>query len=237
MIARAALRSSLRAAKAPSPLAQLGARRGYAEAVSDKLKLSFILPHEEEQQTHDRMRCSESRKHAAWKDWQSWRWNAWGAVDAVVQVTLNSSSQLDGSEEEEEQHGMPLASESTANAIYNSTEVTQVNIAASTGDMGILASHVPSVEELRPGVLEVVESSGTKKWFVSGGFATVHPNNKLVVNAIEAYPLDNFSTEAVRSALSEAQRVASSSSSAEAKAEAEIEIEVYTALQAALGRS
>lgn len=37
------------------------------------------------------------------------------AVDAVVQVTLNSSSQLDGSEEEEEQHGMPLASESTAN--------------------------------------------------------------------------------------------------------------------------
>lgn len=46
MIARAALRSSLRAAKAPSPLAQLGARRGYAEAVSDKLKLSFILPHE-----------------------------------------------------------------------------------------------------------------------------------------------------------------------------------------------
>jgi F-type H+-transporting ATPase subunit delta len=124
-----------------------------------------------------------------------------------------------------------------AQAIYNSTEVTQVNIAASTGDMGILASHVPSVEELRPGVLEVVESSGTKKWFVSGGFATVHPNNKLVVNAIEAYPLDNFSTEAVRSALSEAQRVASSSSSAEAKAEAEIEIEVYTALQAALGRS
>ncbi|SPO21777.1 probable ATP synthase delta chain precursor, mitochondrial [Ustilago trichophora] len=168
MIARAAIRSALRATKAPSPLSQLGARRGYAEAVSDKLKLSFILPHE---------------------------------------------------------------------AIYNSTEVTQVNIASSTGDMGILASHVPAVEELRPGVLEVVESSGTKKWFVSGGFATVHPNNKLVVNAIEAYPLENFSAEAVRSALSEAQRVASSSSSAEAKAEAEIEIEVYTALQAALGRS
>lgn len=125
----------------------------------------------------------------------------------------------------------------TTQAIYNSTEVTQVNIASSTGDMGILASHVPAVEELRPGVLEVVESSGSKKWFVSGGFATVHPNNKLVVNAIEAYPLEQFSAEAVRSALSEAQRVASSGSSAEAKAEAEIEIEVYTALQAALGRS
>lgn len=46
MIARAAFRSALRATKAPSPLSQLGARRGYAEAVSEKLKLSFILPHE-----------------------------------------------------------------------------------------------------------------------------------------------------------------------------------------------
>jgi hypothetical protein len=31
---------------------------------------------------------------------------------------------------------------------------------------------------------------------VSGGFATVHPNNKLTVNVIEAAPLDAFSAEA-----------------------------------------
>ena len=44
--------------------------------------------------------------------------------------------------------------------------MTQVNIAAATGDMGILASHVPSVEPLRPGVVEVIESSGqSSKWF------------------------------------------------------------------------
>lgn len=30
---------------------------------------------------------------------------------------------------------------------------------------------------------------------VSGGFATVHPNNKLTVNVIEAAPLDAFSAE------------------------------------------
>lgn len=50
-------------------------------------------------------------------------------------------------------------------AIFDSQEVTQVNISAATGDMGILASHVPSVEELKPGLFEVIESSGTKKWF------------------------------------------------------------------------
>ena len=44
--------------------------------------------------------------------------------------------------------------------------MTQVNIAAATGDMGILANHVPSIEPLRPGVVEVIESgSATKKWF------------------------------------------------------------------------
>ena len=30
---------------------------------------------------------------------------------------------------------------------------------------------------------------------VSGGFATVHPNNKLTVNVVEAAPLDAFSAE------------------------------------------
>ena len=50
--------------------------------------------------------------------------------------------------------------------MYSSTDVVQVNIAAATGDMGILANHVPSIEPLRPGVVEVVESgNASTKWF------------------------------------------------------------------------
>lgn len=30
---------------------------------------------------------------------------------------------------------------------------------------------------------------------VSGGFATVHPNNRLTINAVEAAPLEDFSLE------------------------------------------
>lgn len=42
----------------------------------------------------------------------------------------------------------------------------QINLSAATGDMGILANHVPSIEPLRPGVVEVIESAGSsKKWF------------------------------------------------------------------------
>lgn len=51
-------------------------------------------------------------------------------------------------------------------AIFSSQEVTQVNIAAASGDMGILANHVPAIEPLKPGVIEVIEAPGqSKKWF------------------------------------------------------------------------
>ncbi|KAJ7593918.1 epsilon subunit of F1F0-ATP synthase N-terminal domain-containing protein [Mycena floridula] len=119
--------------------------------------------------------------------------------------------------------------------IFTSTDVVQVNISASSGDMGILANHVPSIESLRPGVIEVIESTGAKKWFASGGFATVHPNNKLTINVVEAAPLDQFSADAIRTNLAEAQKVLAGNASEEDKAEARIEADVYESLQHAMG--
>jgi len=66
---------------------------------------------------------------------------------------------------------------------------------------------------------------------VSGGFATVQPGNLLSINAVEAYSLDDFSGEAVRAGLADAQKVASGGGSEEEVAEARIEVEVYEALQ------
>lgn len=31
--------------------------------------------------------------------------------------------------------------------------------------MGVLANHVPTVEALRPGLIEIVDSAGSKKFF------------------------------------------------------------------------
>ncbi|KAF7720515.1 delta subunit of the central stalk of mitochondrial F1F0 ATP synthase, atp16, partial [Apophysomyces ossiformis] len=51
-------------------------------------------------------------------------------------------------------------------SIYKATDVQQVNLAATSGDMGILANHVPTIEQLNPGVVEVIESGNvTKKFF------------------------------------------------------------------------
>ncbi|KAI9359484.1 ATP synthase [Pilaira anomala] len=122
-------------------------------------------------------------------------------------------------------------------AIYKATDVQQVNLAATSGDMGILANHVPTIEQLNPGVVEVVESAEiTKKFFVSGGFATINPDNSLNINAVEACPLEEFSLERVQSGLAEAQRLLSSAATEKEKAAAKVEVEVYEAIQSALSK-
>ncbi|KUJ21174.1 ATP synthase delta chain mitochondrial precursor [Mollisia scopiformis] len=159
-IARTALRVRPAAIKAPLQ------RRGYAEAVSDKIKLSLALPHQ---------------------------------------------------------------------SIYKSQDVVQVNIPAESGEMGVLANHVPSIEQLKPGLVEVIEESGgSKQFFLSGGFAIVQPNSELSINAVEGFALEDFSIENVRSQLSEAQKIASGSGSEQDIAEAKIEIEVLESLQSVL---
>jgi F0F1-type ATP synthase epsilon subunit len=62
---------------------------------------------------------------------------------------------------------------------------------------------------------------------VSGGFATVQPGSKLSINAVEGYPLEDFSAEAVKNQIAEAQKIASGSGSEQDIAEAKIELEVY----------
>jgi F-type H+-transporting ATPase subunit delta len=114
--------------------------------------------------------------------------------------------------------------------------------------MGVLAGHVPSIEQLKPGLVEIIEEQGgSKQFFLSGGFATVQPGSVLSINAVEGYPLEDFSAEvgftqfrtsalwltlqqAVRNQIAEAQKIASGSGSEADIAEAKIELEVRTTL-------
>lgn len=68
---------------------------------------------------------------------------------------------------EEELHKYPKSKLLIQQSLYSSAGVVQVNIPAATGDMGVLANHVASIEPLRPGVVEVIEENGqqAKKWF------------------------------------------------------------------------
>ena len=74
--------------------------------------------------------------------------------------------------------------------------------------------------------MRAVEEHGADLRTVSGGFAVVQPNSVLSINAVEGYPIEEFSEEAVKSQIAEAQKVASGSGSEQDIAEAKIELEV-----------
>lgn len=49
---------------------------------------------------------------------------------------------------------------------FRHTHSIQVNIPAESGVMGVLANHVPSIEQLQPGVMEIIEEgAGSKSFF------------------------------------------------------------------------
>ena len=49
--------------------------------------------------------------------------------------------------------------------IFLTPDSVQVNIPAESGEMGVLANHVPSIEQLKPGMIEIIEESGGNKQF------------------------------------------------------------------------
>jgi len=113
-------------------------------------------------------------------------------------------------------------------------EVDMVIIPATTGQMGVLPGHVPTIAELKPGIMSVHEGTDIKKYFVSSGFAFLHANSVADIIAVEAVPLENIDASQVQKGLADfTQKLASASTDLE-KAEAQIGVEVHSAMNAAL---
>ncbi|XP_031625237.1 ATP synthase subunit delta, mitochondrial [Contarinia nasturtii] len=110
---------------------------------------------------------------------------------------------------------------------YDSVEVKQVDVPSYSGDFGILATHVPTLAVLKPGVVTVYENDGAqKKVFVSSGTITVNVDSSVQVLAEEAHPLEDLDARAAQEALSAAQSELSSAKDDKARAEATLAVEV-----------
>lgn len=65
--------------------------------------------------------------------------------------------------------------------IYHGAQVAQVIIPGVDGEYGVTVNHVPTVAQLKPGVLQILHEEGeTEKYFVAGGFALTHDNSVTV---------------------------------------------------------
>ena len=57
-------------------------------------------------------------------------------------------------------------------------EVDSVIIPATSGDFGVLPGHVPTVAQMRPGVVQItMNDKEVHKFFVSSGFAFTHADS------------------------------------------------------------
>jgi F-type H+-transporting ATPase subunit delta len=102
-------------------------------------------------------------------------------------------------------------------------------------EMGVLAQHVPTMTELRPGTVQIhYTPDKVERYFVSGGFVFVHPNSVMDIAAVEAVPLEQLDPQAVKSAFLKAQKDLADAKEDAEKVEAEIAYNVFHAMNYAL---
>ena len=101
------------------------------------------------------------------------------------------------------------------------------------GYFGLKANHVPIISQLRPGIVELHSGGEVEKWFISGGFAFVHPNGVADICVLEAATLDQIDGAAVKSALSTAMATQSQGDEYE-QAVSRAAVELYSALDSAV---
>lgn len=100
------------------------------------------------------------------------------------------------------------------------------------GVFGVKANHVPVISQLRPGIVELHSGSEVEKFFISGGWAYVHPTGVTDIQAVEAVTLDQVDPAAVKAALAAAQGAPASDDYDAAVNRTAVEL--YSALDSAL---
>lgn len=116
-------------------------------------------------------------------------------------------------------------------SLFNNTKVKQVNVPGAEGIFALLPGHLPTIAELRPGLVTVIFKDETnQKFFVSGGFVNFTPDSKLSISSPEAVPLSHLDVAAAKQGLESWTNKLSSASSDEEKNTAAIAVEVHQAI-------
>ncbi|NWW94655.1 ATPD synthase, partial [Rhynochetos jubatus] len=110
---------------------------------------------------------------------------------------------------------------------YNGANVKQVDVPTLTGSFGILASHVPTLQVLKPGVVTVYAEDGTATKYFGR-------TRRLSCRGLSVTPSLRSRAQTAKSNLEKAVSEVAAASDEAAKAEAQIKVEANEALVKAL---
>ncbi len=115
-----------------------------------------------------------------------------------------------------------------------SAEVEQVVVPGSEGDFGVLVNHAPVLSTMRPGIVDITESGGSKqRIFVRGGFAEVNPKG-LTVLAETAINMDDLDRDVLAGEIANAQDDVTDAKSDDKRQKAQETLDHLKQLQASL---
>ena len=92
--------------------------------------------------------------------------------------------------------------------MVNDTEVDQVNVPGSEGDLGFLVDHAPLITTMRPGRFSYEKGNDVVELVVSHGYAEVS-NNRVIVLAETAEFLHEIDHQRAEEARKEAEKLLS----------------------------
>lgn len=105
------------------------------------------------------------------------------------------------------------------------------------GSIGVYADHSAFVYTLKPGLLEVeLKDKQKKEYFVSSGFATMHPDSRLDIFATEAVDLNSLDEKSLAEGLKKCKNIVEGGGAGEELTDAKMKLELYEAVEACLKR-
>lgn len=112
-------------------------------------------------------------------------------------------------------------------------DVDRVTVPGTEGQFGVYADHAPVMSALRPGMVEILDGSETKRIFVRGGFVEVNKEG-LTVLAEEAIAEEDLDAAAIAQQVQDAEEDVSDAKDDTARQKAQETLDYLKELQAAL---
>lgn len=113
--------------------------------------------------------------------------------------------------------------------------INSLTVMTQTGEVTILADHIPLFSRLVPGVMTYKTNSATHTFAVSGGFIDVNPRNIVTVLADSAIRSDQINLEKAQQAIENAKKAMLESPDQKTTLQIELELR-HATIQANLAR-